>query len=582
MPAPMRRLAPCLLVVLVAAASAPARSQPVTRTSVAATVGDDLDVTVAELTERAPRLLLRGVIDPDEQLRTALHDAIVERLKGLDFFRHGYERDSAFAASHGPQVTEELLVAYYEHQYERPFLSDEALREEYERMGRVVQARQIVLQKPDGATAQTLQRLRETVADVRRQLDAGVPVEDLVARYSEDEASARVGGLTEPVTWEQSTQSALGAAAFDLDSGEAVSLETRTAFIVVVGHRVGRVEPPPFEGVRDQLVTVQKGRYSAQANDAYYAERQGMVDSLSVRWNDDLLARVVDWSSTPDFYGGGYADVIADHLAAHGDAVLFTDRDGELRLSDLPRLIREVLVLSGSADGDAEVVQDYLLEAVRADRMAQRARDLGLDEELLRPGSPSPVLADVFRIYYNQRQVEDQIPEPTDAALRDFYEAHSDSLFYQLETVYTEVIETETEAEIDRAWAQVQDGVAFSEVAHRRLIRSFERTRDGDVVTRNLQEPPYVGDLALGLRPGETGGPVSYVTPEGVRYAIVHATRRLDARQLAFEEVRDRVRDAFLETNRTRIAGEVEADLRARYPVTVHQSVMNVLLGASQ
>ena len=574
----MRRSALCLSVVLVIAAHAPASAQPVSRTSVVATVDGDLDVTVAELNERAPQWLYRGVLDAGERYRTALREAIGERLKALEFFRLGYDRDPGFTAAYGPRVTEELLVAYYEDQYEQPYLNDEALRREHERMGRVVQVRQIVLQKPDDATAETLRRIRETVGEVRRLLDEGTPPAELVARYSQDEASARAGGLSAPITWEQSTQSALGAAAFNLDPDEAVSLETQDAFIVVVGERVGRVEPPPFDAVRSRLVTVLRGRYADQANDAYYVERQALVDSVSVRWNADLLAQVVDWADRPGFFEGDYAEVVAEHLAGQGDAVLFTDSAGELRLSELPRLIREVLVLQGDADGDVELVQDYLLEAVRADRMAQRARTLGLGETLFRPESSSSILADIFRLYYDRRQIEDRIPEPTEDALRAFYAAHADSLFYQLETVYTEVIERRTQAEIDAAWAQVQAGVPFSEVSSRRLIRSFERTRDGDVVTRNLREPPYLGETALALRAGESAEPVAYETPAGTRYAIVRASRRLEARPLGFDEVRERVAEAFVEHHRERLEREVDAALRARYTVEVDQALLDRLI----
>ena len=577
----MRRIALCSVAVLLIAAHAPLHAQPVTRSSVVATVDGDLDVTIGDLNERMPRLLYSGVIDPTKRYQAALNEAVIERLKGLDFFRLGYQDDPAFMAAHGLRVTEEILVAYYEQTYEQAYLNDAALRREHERMGRVVQVRQIVRDVPDDATAETVQRIRETVGTIRRQLDEGVPAEDLVARYSQNEASAQAGGLSGPITWEQSTQSAIGAAAFGLDPGDAVSLETRDAFVVLVGDRVGRVELPPFEAVRDRLVTVQKGRYADQSNEAYYAERQGMVDSVSVRWNADLLAQVVDWSTTPGFFEGGYDDVIDGYLASRGDAVLFTDSAGELRLSELPRLIREVLVLSGDTDGDVELVQDYLLEAVRADRMARLGGEIGLGERLLRPGSPSPILADVFRIYYDQRQIEDRIPDPTEAALRAFYEAHADSLFYQLETVYTEVIEREDKEEIDRVWARVQDGAPFSEVSNRRLVRSFERSRDGEVVTRNLREPPYMGAAAIGLSPGETTGPVAYETPQGPRYGIALVTRRLNERPLRYDEVRDRVEEAFAEHHRARLAAEVEAELRRRYEVEVDDALWARVLDAT-
>ena len=542
-----------------------------------------MDVTVGELNLRAERLLYRGIVDRTDRYRIALREAIGRRLKGLDFFRLGYNEDPAFAETLGPRYAEELLIAYYEKQYEEPYLNEESIREQYEAMGRVVQYRQIVLRKPAGATSEILDGLRATVEDIRRQLDGGVAVETLVERYSEDERSAAVGGLMPPVTWEQSTGSALGAVTFRLEPGEAVSLETDEAFVIAVGERVGEQPRPPFGAVADRLAETLRGRYAQQANEAYYRERQALVDSASVRWNGDALDQIVAWSRTPDFFQGGYREVVGDYLRANGDDIVFTDSAGELRMSDLTRLLSSVLTVSGQdRNRDREFVRDFLLEAVRADRMADLAIGLGLRDQVFRPNTSSPVIAGAYERYYDSRLIEARLPDTTEVALRDFYQAHDDSLFYQLATVYTEAVERETEAEIDEVWAQVQDGAAFSDVSSRVLIRGFERTRDGEIVSRFSREPPYWGELAFGLSEGEVAGPVAYDTPEGRRYAVVRVTRRLDERQLAFEEVRSRVVEAFMDHHRERLAQEVDAELRARYSVEVNEEVMDALLNGQR
>src|SRR5690606_23694352 len=122
----------------------------------------------------------------------------------------------------------------------------------------------------------------------------------------------------------------------------------------------------------------------------------------------------------------------------------------------------------------------------------------------------------------------------------------------------------------------------FAEVSHRRLIRSFERTRDGEIVSRLRGEPPYLGEVAFGLEEGEVVGPVAYDdAKQGPLYAIVRATGRLEERQLAFDEVRDRVAKTFVDYHRKRITADVAADLRARYPVVIHRDVLNQVMKAS-
>ena len=576
----MRLFTPLAFGLLAVLVAPPGLGQPVGSRTVIATVEGDLEVPMGEVQRRAERSLYRGIFDGAERYRTALHEATSQRLKALDFFRLGFDEDPAFTDSLGRRLSEEYLVAYYERVYEGPFLNDEAIRAEYETMGRVVNYRQIVLRKPEPRTEATLRALRSTVEQIRRQIDDGVAVATLVERYSEDEPSARVGGAMPPVPWEMSTRSARNAVLFQLEPGDAVSFETRDEYVVAVGESVDEVPVPPLELVYDRIVELQRGRFSQQANEAYYAERQALVDSVSVRWNDDALAQVVGWSRTPGFYEGEYGDVVAQHVAKNGDAVVFTDSAGALRLSDLPRLIREVLTLTSSGSRNDELVQDYLLEAVRADRMVQLAIESGLREDLFRPGTSSPVLAAAFADYYDQRRIEGRIPDATDSALRAFYEAHVDSLFYQLPTVYTEVIVRETEDEIGEVWEQVQAGVPFEDASSRRLNRSFERTREGEIVTRFNREPPYLGEVAFGLAAGEVAGPVAYETPAGRLFAIVKATERLDERQLRFDEVRERVAEAFRQHHRERLATEVEAELRARYAVEVDEEVWEQVLMA--
>ena len=582
-PSFMSLFRPLALGLLTVLAAVPGLSQPVARQTVVATVDGELGVTVADLQARAERAFYRGVLQRPARYSAALQEATLDRLKGLDFFRLGYDEDPGFVRYLGPRFTEELLVAYYERQYETPYLNEESIRDQYEAMGNVVFYRQIVLRKPPGADASVLEAIRGTVDEIRRQLNAGVPVEDLVSRYSEDEPSVLRGGLMPPVTWDQSTGSALNAVVFQLEPGEVVSLETSNSFIVAVGDHIEERALPEFASVYDQIVESLRGRYAEQANEAYYEERQALVDSASVQWNRDALAQIVEWSRTPGFFERDYPQLIRENLAANGDAVVFTDSVGELHMSDLTRLLGEVLRVSGAGDRSEEFVQDFLLEAVRADRMVALAEDLGLRDELLQPDTPSPIVASGFAGYYDQRLIEAKIPDTTEAALRSFYQAHDDSLFYQLATVYTEVIVRADEGEIETLWEQSQEGVPFDELSHRRQIRSFERTRDGAIVTRFNSEPPYLGEAAFGLEPGDVAGPFSYVdSTQGRLHAIVHVTRRLDERQLNFEEVRDRVAEAFIEHHRARLEREVEADLRNRYTVTVDERAMNVLMNGPQ
>lgn len=520
--------------------------------------------------------------DRAEAYQHALEDLVTNSLKRIDLFASGLAQDRTLRSRLERKVSEELVIAYGKHQYEDRYLNEETIRAEHEDMGRVVLYREILLNKPPDVSPAALDSLRATVGRIQQQLEAGVSFDTLMQRYAQHEASVQRGGAAPPITWEQTLSSPLAHLLFQLSPGEVRSFERPRHFSVARVERIEHKPVPPLDEVREQIVRALHGRHASRATRAFQNEWNALIDTTALRWNTDALEQVVAWSNTPGFFEGDYHTIIPQYLAAHADAQILTDGRGNLHLSDLPHLFDTVLTLEPSGEHETDLIQEFLLEAVRTARLGERARAMGLEDEIWKPDTPSPVLAQDFLRFYNQKRIEDQIPEPTEAALRDFYEAHKDSLFYQLARVNTEIIVRPDEDEIEALWDKVQQGVPFAEVSHRRLIRSFERTRDGEIVSRLRGEPPYLGEVAFGLEEGEVVGPVAYDdAKQGPLYAIVRATGRLEERQLAFDEVRDRVAKTFVDYHRKRITADVAADLRARYPVVIHRDVLNQVMKAS-
>ena len=416
---------------------------------------------------------------------------------------------------------------------------------------------------------------------IRLGPEDGAAFESLERHYNGVFASD-ASGEPRTVTWQQTVSTPRAFILFRMEPGDVQSFEGPLTFSIVRVERIDRTPAPPLEEVREEIVSALHRWHSEPATRAFRNEWMSLVDTLALEWNSPGLDHVLSWSNTPGFYEGSYRSVIDDYLAAHDDLLVLTDGRGEVRLSDLPRIIAEVLTLESSGNHTRKVIKDYLLEAVRTERLADRARAAGLMAEIWRADTPSPVLARGFVHFYNERFVEDQIPAPTEERLRDFYQEFDDSLFYQLERVNTEIIVRSDSAEIAEIWRQLQDGAEFSEVSHRRLIRSFQRTPDGTITTLFNPEPPYLGEVAFGMGEGEIAGPVSYMDQRnGQRFAVIRATRRFEERQLSFDEVRDRVEEEFLDHHRSRLAEEVAERLRQRYPVKVHPDVLERHLAVS-
>ncbi len=542
---------------------------------VVALVAEQIPITAADLSAYlAERPHLVATQPRAEAYRQALDALVTAALKRVDLFASGLAADSALLRQVHRIATEELVLAYARHRYEEAYLNEEAIGREHALMGRVVHARQLVLPRPAGASDAALDSLRAVVEGVQQALEAGTPFETLRLRYAAGQTAPR----TLRITWEMTARNPRAYHLFRLAPGDVRSFEEPHRFSVVQIERIERHDPPPMAEARPRIVEALQGRHAAAATRAYRQEWLALVDTLALRWNAAALDRLVAWANTPGFFEGRYTETVRAYLADHPDAVLLDDGRGALRLSDLPRLFDEVLTLRRSGGRTVAYMQDFLLEAVRTRRLAERARALGYWDRVWRPDTPSPILAGAFVRYYDEHVIAARLPHPTMADLQAFYQAHLDSLFYQPARVYTEIITRSRCAEVAALRDRILQGVPFEEASHRRLIRSYERTRSGQIVTRNSREPAYFGALAFGLAEGEVSEPVAYEDPrEGPRCALVRVTRRLPEGPRPFDKIRDEVVDAFTAHHRQRLEREVAASLRARYPVTVYPQVLHAL-----
>lgn len=542
---------------------------------------EEQEITRGELSEyMESRAYLYRYPDRSEAYRQALDDLITDELKRIDFFESGLAGVDSIVQGLQRIVTEELVLAYVEERYEGRYLNERTIREEHGDMGRVVYYRQIVLRKPAMASEAVLDSLRATVNRIRDQVDSGVPFDSLIDRYSEAAGASRHASVR--VTWTQTVRSPRDYILFHLSPGDVRSFEGPDRFTIARVERVEQGEPPPLEEARARIVEALHVRYAAQATRAYRQEWNALVDSLSLSWHPAALQQVVDWSNTDGFFEGGYASIVERYLSEYGDATVLADDHGVVKLSDIPHIINSVLTVEESGGHTTDVIQTYLLEAVRTQRMAERARALGLEKRVWGPDTPSAGLAQAFVRIYNDVNIKKRIPKPTKASLLAFYESHRDSLFYQLARVNTEIIVRKDKEEIAALLKEVEAGAPFKEVSSRRLLRSFQRSREGAIEAINTREPPYLGEVAFGLREGEIAGPVAYDDAEqGRLYAIVLATRRLDERQLSFDEVEERVKEAFLDHHEAKLAERIASELRERYRVTVYREVLAQFTGGS-
>lgn len=577
----MKSLGALMVVLVVSVLFGLFRQEKQPDPEIVARINRDHVITFSDLSKYVnDRYYLFRYPDSSRAFETALNEMTLAELKRIDFFEAGLHRDTDLIGSIRRTINEELALEYFKTQYEEKYINEEAIRAEYENMRKRVIYRQIVLYKPRNASSDALDSLKALVTTIRNKIDEGEDFGALVSQYSQEADAARTGGYGEPATWRRSLLSPRDFVLLGLNPGDVRTLEAREAYHIIRVERIEPVDVDPLDQVRDEIVKTLRVRYTGRAVNEYEQEKRDAIDSSSVTWDEEGLAQLVAWSNLPGSFTGQGRDSLAQAVADGRPLTILTHANGRVDATEMLRLIDDVLTMSTSGSNEIDDIKAFILEALRTDAIAERARALGLEEKLLQPNTPSTVLKDRIVRLYNRRFVEERIPEASDEALRSFYREHKDSLFLQQETVNVYAIIRSDSLEADSLWKLVEQGVPFEKLAHSWQVKSYVRDENGEIRSYLKQEEPYLGEAAFDLEEGEVRGPVAFNHPEeGRQYAILKLAAARPRRTLAFDEVQNRIAEVFTEFHRSRISIAVEKELREKYPVTIYHDVLSRKLG---
>lgn len=564
-----------LLQLLILSGCAAQSASPPQGEQTVAVIADDVEITFGQLQKFAVDRFYDGSsVDRAGSYRRALDRMIVNEMRWRDFFAHGLHDDADLVKRIGRTLNEELVLVYFQTKYVEPYVNETAIEEAHQLMGRAVHFEQVYIPRagPDDAD---LDALRSRLEDAASELAATGDAEGVAQRLRESTGAHVIPGRGEPVTWYRSLASRVEEVIFDLPVGATRAFESDDAFSIV---RVVDVETRPVPSlaqVRDQIVDALRNRYMPYVVEQYEEEKDRLIDSSGVQWHDAGVDRIVRWGRDDGFFERAYGNVIEEELRAGNNFSIVTIEDRLIDLEEYKRLLDEVLIMRSGESIDVDDVQGHILEAVRTEMIADRARELGLHRRILHPDSDNPVIRNRLVWLYDQHFIENSLPAPDEALLRDFYESNTDSLFYQFETINSYVLRSTDREEAEQWMAQIQDGVDLEAVTGSYLVRSFYRNHDGAIQSLYSIEPPYLGEAVFGLSDGEVDGPVEYTSAEGTTYyAVVKNANYRSARVLEFDEVASRVPSAFRDYHWNRMEAELHKDLRNRYSYRINEEVL--------
>jgi len=183
-------------------------AQDSTQQNIIVTIAGDYSMSFAELQKFVLdynyNLMFRN--NKAEAYKKGLDDMIVRKLKIIDFFNLGLNKNTELLQSIRRTINEELVIQFFKTQFYGKYVNDKSMQEAYKQMGKEVIYRQVVLIKPKNTSKKFIDSLKTAAKDIKTKINGGADFTELVRQYSQDAVSARLDGLMPPINWKTGKQ----------------------------------------------------------------------------------------------------------------------------------------------------------------------------------------------------------------------------------------------------------------------------------------------------------------------------------------------------------------------------------------
>jgi parvulin-like peptidyl-prolyl isomerase len=505
----------------------------------------------------------------------AIEDMIVRQLKIIDFFSLELQKNTALLQNIRRTINEELVIHYYNTRFYAKYINDESMQYAYKDMGKEVVYQQIVLAKPKDASKKTIDSLKSVARDIEAKIRHGADFDELVKRYSQDVESSRRGGLMPLLDWKTSLSSNFHYIVFHMAVDDARVVESSESIHIVKVAKINTKDVPSYDNVKEDIRKTLHERYADFCLQEFERAKKNLVDEKTLKWNQQAIHQLVRWSTIPNFYQTHYSDTL-QYAISHGKNFLIVKHsNGIVDLKEYLRLLNEVLTWSRVPSKKEDDIKDFILEAVRTDRIVRKARELDLEKDIFNSRTTNLALRDAVVRLYNRQMIDAQIPKPTERALEDFYAANKDSLFYQLAKVNIYAVIDSNKSRIVELIHKLDQNTPFEKLAPEILVKTFIRKRDGTLDTFLEDEPPFLGEAAFKLKLLESAGPIEYNDPgKGKQYALIKCMATREEKQLSFKDVEKTIATEFTNYYWEKLNKATQEQLKKKYVVTVYQDVL--------
>ena len=514
-----------------------------------------------------------------EAYRHALDDMVENQMKRIDFFESHLDTNSALMQSFSRIINEALVVSYYEKEYLSKYDNDEFAKKVYDIMDRRVDYREIILKKPEGASKDELSKIEKKALDIKTEIENGADFNSMIQKYSQDKQSVQSNGYAPPVGWKQSLSDPVGNVIFNLKENDIRVLSTNLDYRIIKVVKVNKIDIEPFEKIKNNIIDEIKQIYGQRSLDEFHRDKDVLIDTTSLKWNETALKQLVEWSNIQTLNSNAYEDSLARVMSKSDNKTIVTYKNGKVDYKEYLRLVKNILTFNVKRKINEDDIKYFIKEAVTTDKILQKADSLGLRKGFFNKNIKDPEIKGRLVYFYDQAEIEQKIPPLTEENLHNFYNDNRESIFYQLErrNIYAMFFNTEKEAK--EIYNKIQSGIEYEKVTGRFFVKTYDRERNGEFKSLMRNEKPIFAEKAFKMKLNEVSEPVKFIDEDGqTKYAVLKCKYIRPEKQLTYEDTKKTIGEEFKKFYREKLEQEIKKKLAEKYHPKYYYDVVEKII----
>ncbi len=539
---------------------------------IVAVIGNKQVITLNEFKEDFSRGKSTEAVETSSpsRLLNHLNHMIDTRIKILEAYEMGLERDSAVVAKVVPTRTQALFNRLYETEIVDHMVKETDIRAYFAHMGKEVVIRKITFRcEADSSSEEEAKRKAQ---DVLSQARAGEDFAALARTHSEDRGSAMNGGLMNPLVWTQQNDPVKDRA-FTMQEGDISGLiKDNTGYHIIKVEKIREKERDPYHEVREEirqnLIAANRQAIAEEAR-AYWSK---VMEDKGVFWNEEELEYLVQrLKSVKD----PRRDILADSLDGlspeEKEKVLVQHKEGQITVQDFEEKIQEYPQHTrfpiDQTSGLKRLFEQWLMRRMLLEKAVSKGleKDKAVVEELQKTTEQ-----EIVRVLMD-RFVIGEI-KPREEALKLYYERNREEKYSDPEKVNVQEVMVKDEDMANRIAQWAKAGRDFSKLARDYTERPGYKNKDGILGFFAQGRWGDMGEKAFTLKPGEVAGPIPLKNDRG--FSVIKLLEQRPSQVKPYDEVKSRVRnDLIREIKKDREEQWLE-EKRNKYSVKTYENVL--------